>query len=145
MHVTQDEAAVREAIGRARRHSPFLALQIDRFPLIAETLGKGEVGPAIECARAVGDDAPNLASGLRRERSALALALGVGDLAGALPLEAVVGELSELADRVLQRALADAFAARTPDVQPAGFVVLALGKHGSRELNYSSDVDLLFL
>ncbi|HEV2079445.1 MAG TPA: bifunctional [glutamine synthetase] adenylyltransferase/[glutamine synthetase]-adenylyl-L-tyrosine phosphorylase, partial [Allosphingosinicella sp.] len=82
---------------------------------------------------------------LRRERSALALALGVGDLAGALPLEAVVGELSALADRVLQRALADAFAARTPDPQPAGFVVLALGKHGSRELNYSSDVDLLFL
>jgi glutamate-ammonia-ligase adenylyltransferase len=34
---------------------------------------------------------------------------------------------------------------RTPDTAPRGFVVIALGKHGSRELNYSSDIDLLFL
>ena len=31
------------------------------------------------------------------------------------------------------------------DGQPAGFVVLGLGKLGGLELNYSSDIDLIFL
>ena len=53
--------------------------------------------------------------------------------------------LSDLADRSLERAVAAAIAERTPDAEPRGFAIIALGKHGSRELNYSSDVDLLFL
>src|SRR6185503_18698997 len=32
-----------------------------------------------------------------------------------------------------------------PDGQPARFVVLAMGKLGGTELNYSSDIDLMFL
>jgi glutamate-ammonia-ligase adenylyltransferase len=40
----------------------------------------------MECA----DGAADVGTALRRERGALALALGIGDLAGALPLEAVV-------------------------------------------------------
>jgi glutamate-ammonia-ligase adenylyltransferase len=82
---------------------------------------------------------------LRRERSALALALGIGDLAGALPLERVVESLSDFADRALEAAVAATFKARTPGEEPRGFAVIALGKHGSRELNYSSDIDILFL
>jgi glutamate-ammonia-ligase adenylyltransferase len=82
---------------------------------------------------------------LRRERSALALALGVGDLAGLLSFEQVTQSLSDLADRSLQSALAAAIEARTPGAEQKGFAVIALGKHGSRELNYSSDVDLIFL
>jgi glutamate-ammonia-ligase adenylyltransferase len=34
---------------------------------------------------------------------------------------------------------------RVPDEEPRGLAVLALGKLGSRELNYSSDVDLILL
>ena len=34
---------------------------------------------------------------------------------------------------------------RVPDAQPRGFAVIAMGKLGSHELNYSSDVDLLLL
>ena len=45
----------------------------------------------------------------------------------------------------LDRALAAAVAERTPDAAPGGFAIVALGKLGGRELNYSSDVDLLFL
>ncbi|HEU0134223.1 MAG TPA: bifunctional [glutamate--ammonia ligase]-adenylyl-L-tyrosine phosphorylase/[glutamate--ammonia-ligase] adenylyltransferase, partial [Allosphingosinicella sp.] len=60
-------------------------------------------------------------------------------------LERLMEELAGLADRALARALASAFAERTPDEARLGFAVIALGKHGSRELNYSSDVDLLFL
>ena len=82
---------------------------------------------------------------VRRERSAVALVLGIGDLAGALTLEQVVGPLSDLADRQLERALAAAIAERTPDAPARGFAILALGKLGGRELNYSSDLDLIFL
>ena len=34
---------------------------------------------------------------------------------------------------------------RGPDGRPARFVVLAMGKLGGGELNYSSDIDLIFL
>jgi glutamate-ammonia-ligase adenylyltransferase len=75
----------------------------------------------------------------------MALALGVGDLAGSLALEEVVESLSGFADRALDEALAAVIAARTPGVEPLGFAVIALGKLGSRELNYSSDIDLIYL
>jgi glutamate-ammonia-ligase adenylyltransferase len=92
-----------------------------------------------------GSDAPNEAAALRRERSALALALAIGDLSGLLEFEAVVGTLSDFADRALERALNAVVAARTPGEAPRGFAVIALGKLGSRELNYSSDIDILYL
>src|SRR3546814_3696166 len=37
------------------------------------------------------------------------------------------------------------FAERVPDAEPRGLAVIALVKHGSRELNYSSDIDPIFL
>jgi glutamate-ammonia-ligase adenylyltransferase len=64
---------------------------------------------------------------LRRERSGLAVALGIGDLAGLLTLEEVTRSLSDFADRALQRAVSAALAERTPDTEPRGFAVIALG------------------
>ena len=83
---------------------------------------------------------------LRRQRQGLALAVALGDLAGELSLEEVTRLLSDFADQAIDRALATAdraSACRTPS-RP-GFAVIAMGKLGSRELNYSSDVDLLLL
>jgi glutamate-ammonia-ligase adenylyltransferase len=145
MNETQSEEAVKDALARARAHSPFLRLQLDRFPDVAQRLEAGRAEDAMARAASAGADAGNLAAALRRERSALAAALAVADLAGAIPLERLMEALADLADRALGRALAAAFAERTPDDAPLGFAVIALGKHGSRELNYSSDVDLLFL
>ncbi|HEX8482354.1 MAG TPA: bifunctional [glutamine synthetase] adenylyltransferase/[glutamine synthetase]-adenylyl-L-tyrosine phosphorylase [Allosphingosinicella sp.] len=145
MNETHSEEAVKSALCRARAHSPFLALQLQRFPALAEALEAGRVEDAIAGAASAGSDCDTLAAALRRERSALATALAVADLAGAIPLERLMEALAALADRALIRALACAFAERTPDDAPRGFAVIALGKHGSRELNYSSDVDLLFL
>jgi glutamate-ammonia-ligase adenylyltransferase len=62
------------------------------------------------------------------------------DLAGR-PFEQSLGELSDLADACLRAALACA-AQETGTAPPA---LLALGKLGGRELNFSSDVDLLFV
>ncbi|QGN55064.1 bifunctional [glutamate--ammonia ligase]-adenylyl-L-tyrosine phosphorylase/[glutamate--ammonia-ligase] adenylyltransferase [Novosphingobium sp. Gsoil 351] len=134
-----------DAIERARSHAPFLASALDVLPELRETLAAGRIDEALLMARAAGDDAPDLGVALRRERLALALALAIGDLAGALPLARVVEELSAFADRALDAAIADGIRRRVPDAEPAGFSAIALGKHGARELNYSSDIDPILL
>jgi len=53
--------------------------------------------------------------------------------------------LSDFADSAIDQAVAAAVAERVAGAQPQGFAVIAMGKLGSRELNYSSDVDLLLL
>jgi glutamate-ammonia-ligase adenylyltransferase len=145
MNETQREEAVNGALRRARAHSPWLAAQLDRFPQLEEALGRGAVGEALALAAAAAAEAPGLGAALRRERSALSTALAVGDLAGLLPLERLMAALSDLADRALERALAAAIEERTPGEAALGFAVVALGKHGSRELNFSSDIDPIFL
>ena len=132
------------AIARARAYSPFLTFLLDSLPGSAAALAAGDLDAAFAAARAAGE-AADVMTAVRLERSALALALGIGDLAGALSLEQVVRPLSDLADRQLERALAAAFAERTPAEPARGFAILALGKLGGRELNYSSDLDLIFL
>ena len=134
-----------DAIGRARAHAPFLAKALDRLPELAALLEAGDGEAALAWARSAGEGASDVPSALRRERLALALAVGIGDLAGAFPLARVMGELSDLADRALDAAIADAIRHRLPEAQPAGFTALALGKQGARELNYSSDIDPILL
>ncbi|MGQ0590589.1 MAG: glutamine-synthetase adenylyltransferase, partial [Sphingosinicella sp.] len=144
MKATPDLEPLSEAIARARAHSPFLRQQLDRGGPVAEALEAGDLKAAIAAARGEGEGM-GVAATLRRERSGQALALGLGDLAGLLPLEEIVRDLSDLADRSLARALAAAIAERIPDARPRGFAIVALGKLGGRELNDSSDIDLLYL
>ena len=89
-----------------------------------------------------GDD---LSATLRRQRQGLALAVALGDLSGELSLEQVTRMLSDFADSAIDRAVRAAIGERVPDAEPGGFAVIAMGKLGSHELNYSSDVDLLML
>lgn len=134
-----------EAISRARSNAPFLARGLDRLPALEALLEAGKGEAALVWARQAGAGATSTASALRRERMALAVALAIGDLAGAFPLARVMGELSGFADRAMDAAIADAIRARVPDAQAAGFLALALGKHGAEELNYSSDIDPILL
>jgi glutamate-ammonia-ligase adenylyltransferase len=83
--------------------------------------------------------------------------IGLRDVLGDADLVATTQELSELADACLAQARlavepalqerygrphhADADGQRAP----TGFAVIALGKHGGAELNYSSDIDLCFV
>lgn len=133
------------AVERARACAPFLARGLDRLPELAALLAAGDGEAALAWSRSAGAGADGTASALRREKAALALALAIGDLAGAFPLARVVGELSAFADRALDAAIGDAIRRRVPDAEPAGFIALALGKHGARELNYSSDIDPILL
>lgn len=119
---------------------------LGRFDLLADLLGQGLYEEALVAARAAGAGAPDLGAALRRERNALALVLGIGDLAGAFRLDRVMGEFSDCADRSLDRAIGHAIRRRAGEDAPVdGFIALALGKHGARELNYSSDIDPILL
>ena len=133
-----------EVIARARAHSPFLRHQLDSLDSVAAALEGGDPVAALAAARQEGETEDAMAA-LRRERSGYALALGIGELAGRFSLDLVMAELSAVADRALERALAAAIAERTPEDVPRGFAVIALGKLGGYELNYSSDVDLIFV
>ena len=133
------------ALERARRHSPFLSLGLDRQPDLVALLKAGKGEEALAWAKSAGAGVTDVGTALRRERLGLAVALAVGDLAGAFPLARVMAELSALADRSLDAAIADAIRRRAGDAEPAGFTALALGKHGASELNYSSDIDPILL
>jgi glutamate-ammonia-ligase adenylyltransferase len=93
---------------------------------------------------------------LRRAKRVVALAAAVADLGGIWRLEQVTGALSDLAEETLTLAVAhllrtahDTGELALPDPknpgQGGGFTVLGMGKLGARELNYSSDVDLVLL
>ncbi len=132
------------ALARARAHAPFLARALDRQPDLAALLAAGEGEAALALARSHSAH-PDTEVALRRERLALAAALAVGDLAGAFPLARVVEELTAFADRALDRAIRTAIAERSGEDSAEGFIALALGKQGAGELNYSSDIDPIFL
>jgi glutamate-ammonia-ligase adenylyltransferase len=145
MTATPQTAAIRAAIQRARDEAPFLRMLIDCRPELVALLESGDVQGALAAATAASDADTPLGTALRIERQGLALVLAIADIAGAMPLEDVVLALSDLADRALDKAVAEAIAERTPGEEPRGFAVIALGKHGSRELNYSSDIDPILL
>ena len=131
------------ALGRATEHSPFLRDSIGARPEIADAFLKlGAMAAADQALLSSGDD---LAASLRRRRQGLALAVALGDLAGELALEQVTQLLSDFADSAIDQAIRAALIERVPDAEPQGFAVIAMGKLGSFELNYSSDVDLLLL
>ena len=133
--------------------------------LLAEipfALGLAANGPEAGLAEALAsipplgreEDHAALMAGLRRARRKAALAIALADIAGLWPVEKVTRGLSDLAEAALQAAV-DHLLRRLratgkvplPDTEPpsegAGLFVLAMGKLGSRELNYSSDIDLM--
>ncbi len=93
---------------------------------------------------------------LRVAKRKAALLVALADLGGTWPLDRVTWALTQFADAAMAAALAWALRdlarmgkALLRDVEnPAassGYVVLAMGKHGAHELNYSSDIDLIVL
>ncbi len=101
-------------------------------------------------------DRETVAAALRQAKGRVALASALADTGKFWPLESVTQTLSRLADtaldiavRHLLRAAHDAgrLSLRDP-ARPAagsGYVILAMGKLGARELNFSSDIDLMAL
>ncbi|HYX47392.1 MAG TPA: DUF294 nucleotidyltransferase-like domain-containing protein, partial [Sphingomicrobium sp.] len=132
------------ALSRARQHSPFLREALAARPDIERLFLSAGSATAAKSALASSPDDP-IERQLRQRRLGLALAVALGDLSGELSLEEVTALLSDFADNAIDQAVAIAISERVPEADPAGFAVIAMGKLGSHELNYSSDVDLLLL
>jgi len=131
------------AVALAEAHSPFLRGILRRHPdMAAELAEKGLAAVLAEAERVSAAD-PDVGRALRRERQVVALGVALADLSGA-PFEEVTRALSDFADRALDRAIRAAIAERT-ESPPVGFAAIALGKQGSRELNYSSDIDPILI
>jgi glutamate-ammonia-ligase adenylyltransferase len=115
-----------------------------------------EIVGRIEQRQDSGADRALLMRGLRLARRRVALLAAVAEIAGSWSLEQQMTALSRFAEAAIGAALRHllrvmaATGAITP-VDPAdperdsGLIVLGLGKLGGRELNYSSDIDLILL
>lgn len=146
-----------ELLAGAAGASPYLAGLVLKE---ADWLGPAVEDPAEavrqEIAAAQTHPAEGLADRLRQAKRRVALMTALADLGGAWPLEHVTQALTDLADAACQSALRAAvlnqirrgkLPGMTEDDAPdaAGMVVLAMGKMGAGELNYSSDIDLICL
>jgi [glutamine synthetase] adenylyltransferase / [glutamine synthetase]-adenylyl-L-tyrosine phosphorylase len=101
----------------------------------------GAADPVSDPGRAAGDPVTELRRAYRRRL----LHLAARDLTGADPLALVMDELADLATAALTAALAVARAQLPAGAEPARLAVIAMGKGGAQELNYASDVDVIFV
>jgi [glutamine synthetase] adenylyltransferase / [glutamine synthetase]-adenylyl-L-tyrosine phosphorylase len=127
----QDQAAIRAGLLTAVAADP-----ASPEPRAGEAAGPG-AGPNVSRA----DPAARLAAAYRRRM----LHLAARDLTGKASVDEVGQELADLADAVLEAALAIARAELPGDAVPARLAIIAMGKCGARELNYASDVDVIFV
>ena len=99
-----------------------------------------------------GLDPATLGTALRELRARVMLRIAARDLAGLAPLAEVTGTMSDLAEVALAAALrahrtrmeAEHGAPTGRRVGAQELLVVGLGKLGGRELNVSSDIDLVF-
>jgi [glutamine synthetase] adenylyltransferase / [glutamine synthetase]-adenylyl-L-tyrosine phosphorylase len=132
--------------GLLKRERDWLQAVISQDPkrVIADILG--EITP----------QNPHLAKDLRCAKRRIALYTALADLGGMWALEEVTTTLTNFADHAVNTALVNLLTAEfergklpgcvKADLETAcGMSVLAMGKMGAHELNYSSDIDLIVL
>lgn len=95
-------------------------------------------------ARASGDG-PGVLRSLRSAYRRCLLVLAARDLSGVAAVEDVAGELADLAAATLSAGLAVALVGLPDGAEPCRLAVIGMGKCGGRELNYVSDVDVVFV
>ncbi|MGD9955831.1 MAG: bifunctional [glutamine synthetase] adenylyltransferase/[glutamine synthetase]-adenylyl-L-tyrosine phosphorylase [Candidatus Nanopelagicales bacterium] len=110
----------------------------------AELLRAVGADPRDEQPTARGSGAEVLAA-LRMAYRRRLLAIAASDLADGAPFVEVAAALADLADAVLEAALAIARAEHPDAADLVRLAVIALGKCGGRELNYISDVDVVYV
>ena len=156
------QPAIRALLEALGGNSTYLAdLAVREFATL-RALALHDPGAVVDRAlaglRAVPADAKRdqVAAMLRHAKRVVALTTAVADLGGIWSLEQITATLSDLAETALTLSTAHLLRAahaagelRLPDPEnpgrESGFTVLGMGKLGARELNYSSDVDLVLL
>ncbi len=114
------------------------------FLLRARMLEAVGAEPGDEAPRSVGPDAACV-DALRVEYRRLLVLLVSRDLSHGVGVDDVAAELSDLAAATLEAALAVARTRVGERADAARLAVIALGKCGGHELNYVSDVDVVYV
>jgi [glutamine synthetase] adenylyltransferase / [glutamine synthetase]-adenylyl-L-tyrosine phosphorylase len=119
-----------------------------RADLVTPRKSAGEIRRSIDAAIAAAGDLEERLNALRRAKSEELLRIGIHDLGNELALEDVFAELTHLADACLDAALtlaAEDIAQKYGAPPDGRFAVLGMGKLGGGEIDYGSDLDLIFL
>lgn len=145
-------------LGGAFGNSPYLCRLALRGPDILRSYfergaeAAADAAYASACAIETMDNRAEAMKALRQAKQQIALVTALADLSGHWPLEKVTRALSLFADRATESGLRFLLRERyvaagqpVPEMPEAdsGLIVLAMGKHGAFELNYSSDIDLV--
>ena len=126
----------------------------DRFVRLLTRDPDDEMAALLGTARSTPRSRESLMRNLRRLKADAALLIALADIGGVWPVARVTRALTDLADATLNAAirylLRDAVrrgALNPPDPRHpeigSGYIVLAMGKMGAYELNFSSDIDLI--
>lgn len=158
---TIGRGAADELVAGVAGCSPYLARLIDRYPetvrTILATSPRANTERAISAAwRAAGENEPAAQmKALRIAKADAALSIGLAEISGAWTTMEAATALSSFADAAVGASLRMAlYQVRrlgfrpVDDARPeegSGVTVLAMGKQGADELNYSSDIDLVVL
>lgn len=142
--------------------SRFLTSVVSRNPSLADTLFLHGGRSITKSRKDKEEELRTITSGLvltsdfdralRMYKEADYLRIGSRDLSGEADVREVMAELSDLAAACIQsavdfhlRRLVARYGAPPDAGDQGGFAVIAMGKLSGRELNFSSDVDLIFL
>ena len=94
------------------------------------------------------DDVEDKLNAIRRSKTEEFIRVGLHDLGGTIDIEPVLEQLSDLADAVVECALQltlEELQGNFGIIPEGRFAVLGMGKMGGRELDYNSDLDLVFV
>ena len=157
-------AAVREALPRVLAASDFVGSSLQRDValgnwLVADAaaldrpLAPGEMAQRLATALAEEPELPGFMAALRRHRTREMVRIAWRDLAGLATVTETLADTSAFADAAIAAAVDFAHRdleriygePRNAEGEAQPFVVLGMGKLGGGELNFSSDIDLIFL
>ncbi|MCU1591763.1 MAG: (Glutamate--ammonia-ligase) adenylyltransferase [Frankiales bacterium] len=112
---------------------------------LLDAVGAGTTPPTGTAGSRARGTGPEVVAALRAAYRRCLLALAARDLSGEVAVEDVAGELADLAAAALVAGLAVALAGLPQDAPGCRLAVIGMGKAGGRELNYVSDVDVVFV
>lgn len=157
LSVLPSSGALAGLIAGAGGSSPYLlSLMHKEAEWILPALDDPETALIAEYARLRAVDPGDIPNALRQGKRRVALLTALADLGGVWSLMDVTGHLTDFADLACDLAMRAALAplirrGKIPGMTEddletgAGMVILAMGKMGAGELNYSSDIDLICL